>query len=312
MKRTKAGVRKAASANSGMFGSECRPQTGRSGPCRLPHPNPFPEEEAGSVLTPYAIALPPGRGQAACVLTALALLLLLAPTAQAQPADQCAPALHAAERNWNTPPGLLERIALVESGRLLPGGAVAWPWTIDVAGRGAYFDSKAAAIAAVQQAQAAGVRSIDVGCMQVNLAIHPGAFRSLDEAFDPAANADYAARYLSSLYRESGDWDVAAGLYHSHTPELAAEYRGRVAALGHGLLTGIGGPQPLWVRVLHQGRVRLAMAGGGSLLVDINRQPGRPGRRRATPCQVVAAFAPDMAPSLGRAPFRVTGCPGRR
>ena len=254
----------------------------------------------------------PAQRKAAYGVIVLALIVLLAPAARAQPADQCAPALRTAERTWNTPLGLLDRIALVESGRLLPGGAVAWPWTIDVGGRGAYFDSKAAAIAAVQQAQAAGVRSIDVGCMQVNLAIHPGAFRSLDEAFDPAANADYAARYLSALNREAGDWDVAVGLYHSHTPELAAEYRSRVAALGHGLLTGVGGPQPLWVRVLHQGRVRLAMAGGGSLLVDINRQPGRPGRRRATPCQVAAAFAPDMAPSLGRAPFRVAGCPGRR
>ena len=252
------------------------------------------------------------RDKPAHAIAALSLTLLLAAPAQAQPAAQCAPALRVAEQAWNTPPGLLERIALVESGRLLPNGAVAWPWTIDVAGRGAYFDTKPAAIAAVQQAQAAGVRSIDVGCMQVNLAIHPGAFRSLDEAFDPAANAAYAARYLTALYREAGDWDLAVGLYHSHTPELAADYRDRVAALGHGLLTGVGGPQPLWVRVLHQGRVRLAMAGGGTLLVDINRQPGRPGRRRATPCQVAAAFAPDMAPGFGRAPFRVAGCPGRR
>jgi len=268
----------------------------------------------GGKQDPFPPAPPRGKSeQKACALVLSTFILLLAPAARAQPADQCAPALHTAEHNWNTPPGLLERIALVESGRLLPGGsAVAWPWTIDVAGRGAYFDTKAAAIAAVQQAQAAGLRSIDVGCMQVNLAIHPGAFRSLDEAFDPAANADYAARYLSALDQEAGDWDVAVGLYHSHTPELAAEYRGRVAALGHGLLTGLGGPQPLWVRVLHQGRVRLAMAGGGTLLVDINRQPGRPGRRRATPCQVAAAFAPDMAPSLGKAPFRVTGCPARR
>ena len=277
-------------------------------------PRPFtpPPDPASASQVPTHPTPHPKRRNAAPSIAALTLTLLLATPAQAQPAPECAPALQTAELTWNTPPGLLQRIALVESGRLLPTGAVAWPWTIDVAGRGAYFDTKAAAIAAVQQAQAAGIRSIDVGCMQVNLSIHPDAFRSLDEALDPAANADYAARYLTALNREAGDWDVAVGLYYSHTPDLAAEYRGRVAALGHGLLTGMGGPQPLWVRVLHQGRVRLAMAGGGTLLIDINRQPGRPGRHRPTPCQVAAAFAPDMAPGFGRAPFRVAGCPGRR
>ena len=32
-----------------------------------------------------------------------------------------------------------------------------------------------------------GVRLMDVGCMQVNLQMHPDAFPSLDAAFDPAA-----------------------------------------------------------------------------------------------------------------------------
>jgi broad specificity phosphatase PhoE len=29
-----------------------------------------------------------------------------------------------------------------------------------------------------------------------------------------------------------GDWNVATGLYHSHTPELAAAFRNRVAEVG--------------------------------------------------------------------------------
>ena len=41
------------------------------------------------------------------------------------------------------------------------------------------------AVAAVQALQARGVRSIDVGCLQVNLMYHPIAFASLDDAFDP-------------------------------------------------------------------------------------------------------------------------------
>ncbi len=52
---------------------------------------------------------------------------------------------------------------------------------------------------AVAAMRAAGMQSIDVGCMQINLRAHPAAFASIDDAFDPAANADYAARFLRDL-----------------------------------------------------------------------------------------------------------------
>jgi hypothetical protein len=67
---------------------------------------------------------------------------------------------------------------------------------------------------------------VDVGCMQVDLHYHPDAFNTLDEALDPAANADYAARLLVDLYRgeAGGSWDIAVGLHHSHRSLLAAEY----------------------------------------------------------------------------------------
>ena len=73
------------------------------------------------------------------------------------------------------PPQLLAAIGRVESGRRDPVTGVwgAWPWTINAEGSGSYFDTKAEAIQAVQALQARGVRSIDVGCMQVNLMHHP-------------------------------------------------------------------------------------------------------------------------------------------
>jgi hypothetical protein len=37
-------------------------------------------------------------------------------------------------------------------------------------------------------------------------------------------NVDYAARFLHSLYGETGDWMQAAGAYHSRTPDKAAIY----------------------------------------------------------------------------------------
>ncbi len=74
------------------------------------------------------------------------------------------------------------------------------------------------------------MRSIDVGCMQVNLMYHPNAFASLDEAFDPSANAQYAARFLNALYGASGSWVQATAAYHSETPAIGADYQRRVMA----------------------------------------------------------------------------------
>jgi transglycosylase-like protein with SLT domain len=105
-----------------------------------------------------------------------------------------------------------------------------WSWTADVDGAGSFFDSKAAAIAAVRQAQARGVRSIDVGCMQVNLLQHPDAFPNREAAFDPAANVAYAVRFLQGLHEQTGDWAKAAALYHSATPSIGAEYERKVLA----------------------------------------------------------------------------------
>ena len=45
--------------------------------------------------------------------------------------------------------------------------------------------------------------------------------------FDPATNANYAARFLSDLYSELGNWSEAAGAYHSRTPKYAQKYAAR-------------------------------------------------------------------------------------
>ncbi len=148
------------------------------------------------------------------------------------PTVQCRAAIARAEQGSQIPAGLLQAIGRVESGRRNPetGTAGPWPWTINAEGRGHFFPDKAAAIAAVRELQGRGVRVIDVGCMQVNLHHHPRAFASLEEAFDPVSNARYAAQFLTQLQAARGDWMVAAGHYHSHTPELAQAYRARVQA----------------------------------------------------------------------------------
>ncbi len=93
------------------------------------------------------------------------------------------------------------------------------------------FNTKTEAIAAVNSYLAQGIRSIDVGCMQVNLMHHGTNFASLDQAFDPAANALYAARFLQQLLAQTGSWPRAAAGYHSMTPDIGADYARKVLAV---------------------------------------------------------------------------------
>jgi hypothetical protein len=147
------------------------------------------------------------------------------------PSVYCESAIAAAERTVHLPARLLGAIAEVESGHLDEAGTLRpWPWTINAEGRGQFFATKADAVGAVRALQARGVRSIDVGCMQVNLMYHPNAFDSLDEAFDPTSNAFYAARFLNALYGASGSWVMATAAYHSETPSIGVGYQRKVMA----------------------------------------------------------------------------------
>ncbi len=144
----------------------------------------------------------------------------------------CRGAIAAAEHAGAIPPLLMAAIGRVESGRRDPvsGVTTPWPWTINADGQGSFYDTKAQAIAAERALQARGVRSIDVGCMQVNLMHHPDAFAGLDQAFDPSDNAAYAARFLNELHAQTNDWPRAAAQYHSSTPGLAVAYQAKVLA----------------------------------------------------------------------------------
>lgn len=163
------------------------------------------------------------------------LLTLAGARAEANPAASaqtaCAAAVSREERSHGIPDHLLTAISVVESGRWDEDSraTIAWPWTINSAGTGTFFPTKAEAVAEVGRLQRQGVRSIDVGCMQVNLMYHPEAFASIEDAFDPDRNAGYAADFLTRLNDESGSWIQAASNYHSRDPDLGDYYRTKVA-----------------------------------------------------------------------------------
>ena len=170
-----------------------------------------------------------------------------------------------AEREADLPPGILLAIGLVESGRRDPltGRMTPWPWTIDANGTGWLFNSLAEALAETRALQARGMKSIDVGCFQINLLQHPTAFASLEQAFDPQANAAYAARFLLELRNRTGSWENAIAAYHSATPERGGPYRDSVmAALKHPDMTLIAAAPHVvqvvvWTPLLATGRVQI-------------------------------------------------------
>ena len=221
------------------------------------------------------------------------------PTWPEQQSQRCNAAIAAAELRHGTLPGLLSAIARAESGRPIPPlpGLQPWPWAINADGAAMYFDSKAAAVAWTRMTLDRGSRQVDVGCMQINLQSHPGAFASLDDAFEPASNADYGGRFLKRLQADAGgNWYVATGYYHSRTPDLAASYRERVAAIAEGRIPAASLGVPLYMRAIAQGTLRIPLAGGGVMRINLARQPTARARRRLSPCQVAAVLGSYMAP----------------
>lgn len=142
----------------------------------------------------------------------------------------CSQMIKLAERAKRIPRGLLEAIARVESGRLVPDQRLTrpWPWTVTAQGSGKFYPNREAALAAIEQFQRDGVNNIDIGCMQVNFLYHGNSFDSYDEILDPVNNVAYATELLFSLFQRHRNWDQAVRFYHSSDPEKHNNYLARV------------------------------------------------------------------------------------
>src|SRR5664280_2373734 len=115
-----------------------------------------------------------------CALTALlaaelALATTLMPARAKGQTDAdwsaCRRAIAKVEPGAALPPGLLLAIALVESGRTRQsdGRVEPWPWAYNLEGDSRFPEGRAEAEAEIAGHQVRGVRSIDIGCMQINL-----------------------------------------------------------------------------------------------------------------------------------------------
>lgn len=146
------------------------------------------------------------------------------------PWSLCERATVAAELAQRLPRAMLFSVSMVESGRFNKQTRKTrpWPWTINAEGQSYYFKSKSEAVAATKGLLKEGIRSIDVGCMQVNLRYHPDAFANLEAAFDPATNVAYSADFLKRLYSRTDSWPEAIAAYHSQSKTRSQPYFARV------------------------------------------------------------------------------------
>ena len=144
-----------------------------------------------------------------------------------------------AEDGFGLPKGMLASISRVEAGRIRPDGSRrGWPWTINHAGKGLFFDNKADTLAYLEKHLAKGDTAMDVGCMQISIKWHSHRFDSLEEMLDPFFNIAYAAAFLDRLKQRHGSWDEAIRRYHSADTRYNSNYVKKVYAVWK------GGPEP--------------------------------------------------------------------
>lgn len=204
------------------------------------------------------------------ILIAFAIWPGAALAASGSSVPSCMDAAAQAEARHGIPNNLLQAITLVETGRTFNDKYTPWPWTTNIDAKGRYFRSRTDGMKFVKDRLYAGETSIDVGCFQINTKWHGEHFASIDDMFDPAAGADYAAKFLIKLKDEFGDWETAATKYHSRRPVYAQQYGQKLAAVRQTLTESQKNKSPaIAPPPLREG----SLAGGVTLAIFANAQP---------------------------------------
>jgi soluble lytic murein transglycosylase-like protein len=145
----------------------------------------------------------------------------------------------AAERH-GVPVGMLYAVGLTETGR----GDSLRPYALNIEGRAYYDHARSEALRRFRDARASGAKLIDVGCMQVNHHFHARHFPSVEAMLEPAANVDYAARFLKKLKAREGTWTMAVARYHAGPDNDPAQKRYVCRVIANMVATGFGAWTP--------------------------------------------------------------------
>ena len=159
------------------------------------------------------------------------ILMDIVPAALAHPVQAPPPAYGVAARQAGVPSEVLFAVALQESGVMLRGQRLPWPWALNVAGAAHYFTNQTEAcrtlLLALKQHPAT---RIDAGLAQINLGYQKRFYRHPCELLIPHRNLAIAAKLLREQYRPGEGWLEAVGRYHRPAGgPLAASYRHSVS-----------------------------------------------------------------------------------
>jgi len=149
-------------------------------------------------------------------------------------ADDVPPTYRQIANTHGIPQEIFYAVALAESGKTIESlhHRRPWPWTLNVAGKGLYFESRWQAWRTLEEALRSGQDSIDIGLMQVNWRFHHDKLQSTWLALEPRHNLRVAASILRACYRQRRDWWLSVGCYHAPSnTERASRYQQRVTAL---------------------------------------------------------------------------------
>ncbi len=137
------------------------------------------------------------------------------------------PAYQLAAHRADVPAAVLYAVALQESGAMLRGRLIPWPWTLNVAGTPQRYATRAEACAGLHRALAhTPANRIDAGLGQVNLGYHTHRYTQPCELLDPYRNLAIAAEILREQHTPGEDWLLAIGRYHRPAGGApAARYR---------------------------------------------------------------------------------------
>jgi hypothetical protein len=157
---------------------------------------------------------------------ALALAILL-PGIAAASQNPCTASIVGAEKANGIPTGLLQAMAVLESGV----NGQPYPWALNLSGQVVYAGNLDAAQRLLGARKAKGRKNLYAGCLQLSVFHHGGAFSSLGELLLPQRNVAYAARYLAGHYQDLGDWESAVRRYNGGKPRQTAAYFCRVMGI---------------------------------------------------------------------------------
>jgi len=166
---------------------------------------------------------------AACLSSLTALPALAA-------GNPCEAEILRASQRHGVPEAILYAVGLTETGQR---GSL-HPNALNIAGRAVFARTRQDALTEFEQARQAGIRLIDLGCMQINHHYHAEHFATVDAMLDPRLNVDYAARFLAQLKTRHETWSMAVARYHAGPDNDPAQKRYICRVVANMVATGFG------------------------------------------------------------------------